>query len=431
MIQKIVWRRNVGWVAGLVVFPLVWYLLGDYVRDGGQMYRTDLTSRATNVTFIPLTVVAVLSAWEGVRVTVAVRDIPGIRRSALTMAMLASGPAIMASCAAYALAVGARLLAAGMQPPLPTVPVSLGVIALHLAVALGGVAVGSVSSTYLAAPLAGAGIYGMFIILSTASNGILRLLFGQQYECCALYQSPSNTAIAVPLVTSIGLGSLSTAVLAWRWRRQISLPSITAVVATALLVWAVWATLAAGRSGTVSARGGDLICETSATSGVEYCVWPQHNHLLQQLMATGDRAFDSWNTSIRLGTPDLVTEQMVDSAPTEVVSISIGPEPAGEDVIAALARGMIPKPPDCVTGWQNGAAYTQLMAWLLRSAGVSADHLYLQELQAMTPFSEGDPVVVAQRLEDASAVERQAWLDAALAAFNTCDASFDSTSMQP
>lgn len=431
MIQPIFWRKNLGWIAGLVVFPLVWFLLGDYVRDGGQLYRIDLSSKATAATFISLTVVAAISAWEGARVTATVRNVPGITRSELAMALVVCGPAILSASLAYMLAIGARFLAVGVQPPLPTLSVFVGIVALHFGMALGGVSIGSVSPEYLAAPLAGIAAYGSFIILGIASQGDLRLLFGQQYDCCALDESPSNIAIMVPIATAVGLGAVSIALLAWRWRHRASLPTVTAVVGAAVLGWSVWAALNAGSSGTITPRTGDMVCQTSETSSIEYCVWPEHGDLLDKLLATGDVTFARWERSTPLLKPVLITERAIDGAREEALSIAIGPRPQDEDVIAALARGTLPQIPDCVGGWPNSASYTQLMAWLLLTADVDPHHPYVLELRAMTPPTEEDPIVAAERLMNSSSTEQQTWLESTLDAFSSCEESLDSAAINP
>ena len=419
MIPIRLWRRNAGLVAGIVAFPILW-LYHRSQFDYSEGNAPTAMALALSGTFVAMVVAAAFGAWEGVRVTRFHRTVPNMRRNPVLMVAFVIFPTILSSAAALIAIVFLRL------PELFSFEFSVwsmlvaGLAALTGA-ALFGLCLGMVIPSFLAAPLAAVMVYGLLILQTILFDDRYSVLASRFDECCEASEVIDSKAIASSGIFTVGMAGLATllAGLIWIGMRSRFLYLLVPGIALCLGI-AIWLPLRFDNTGATIARAADLRCATSDATGIEYCVWPEREQLLSELVISGDRAIQSWQQRTSLIAPSLVTEEHADSAPSNAIPIGHGPNASRDEMVYAIASGVAGEPDSCYLSFRGIHPFPYLMAWLLLSAGIAEDSNFLQPFGFPGPPGLPGPLEFARELGQASQSKQNDWLAQALAANSNC-----------
>ena len=356
--------------------------------------------------------VAATAAWEGARLRRPVWPMPVVR-SRFAVAMWAVLPSVLVGAAAV-LAATAVLLRSDAAVPDARV---LAVVAVDLvAWAAAGFALGILLPVPVAIP---AGIllpFVWFAFVPAMEPVWLRHITGMFRDCCGLSEDLSAGAVLASVLADLGI--LLAAAVAVGSRPAAQRLAVSALALVVPLVAA--ATLVAGMTyAPVSPRDASLLdCRTS--SGTTLCVWPEHAPEADEILSTVVAVEGRW-AAAGIKAPPLVTEAGRSTTPPGSIPVLLNSS-APDDVIFALAEGLVPTQPDCEFGSIGGIAVQWIEAWYAAAGGMSDARL--REDFGSTWGLGGttlDPLPTVDALWKVSVPARQAWVTHAVSMVTTCD----------
>ena len=398
------------WLAVPIVLLAGAYGIALYPSDH---YGLGATAMASGVLPFVGGFVAATAAWEGARLRRPVWPMPMVR-SRLAVAMWAVLPSVLVGVAAVLAATAVLLFRSDATVPDARV---LAVVAVDLvAWAAAGFALGILLPVPVAIP---AGIllpFVWFAFVPAMEPVWLRHITGMFHDCCGLSEDLSGAAVLASVLADLGI--LLAAAVAVGSRPA---PRRLAVSALALVVpVVVAAALVAGMTyAPVSPRDASLLdCRTS--SGTTLCVWPEHAPEADAILSTVVAVEGRW-AAAGIKAPPLVTEAGRSTAPAGSIPVLLNSS-APDDVVFALAEGLVPTQPDCEFGSTGGIALDWLEAWYAAAGGMSPGGL---EEDFGHAWGLGgttlDPLPTVDALWKVSVEARQAWVAHAVSMLTTCD----------
>jgi hypothetical protein len=407
--------------ASLRAMPALWLavpivlLAGAY---GFALYPSDqyglgATAMATGVLPFVGGFVAATAAWEGARLRRPVWPVPTVR-SRMVVAMWSVLPSVLV--AGVAVLVATAVLLGRSNAGMPDVRV-LSVVAIDLvAWAAAGFALGILLPVPVAVPLGILLPFVWFAYLPAIQPVWLRHITGMFRDCCGLSDDLSGAAVVASVIAGVGIvGAAAVAVGSLPAQRRL------AVAALALVVpMGVAASLVAGMTyaPTLPRDASLLDCRTS--SGTTLCVWPEHAAEADEILATAVAVQGRW-AAAGVEAPPLVTEAGRSTAPAGSIAIILNGR-GHDDVVFALAAGLVPAQLDCFGGATGAIAVPWLETWYAAAGGMSAARLEKEfgGSYGMTGTTL-DPVPTVDALWKVSVEARQAWVAHAVSMVTTCD----------
>lgn len=389
-------RFNIGWYTWLVCFPLSWFYLRQSVLIE-QPYREGVTALLSAGNFLPLMVAAVAAAWEGGRLSNSSVAIPSSTRHPLTIATLSILPTCVVVTLSHLVAMGIVLASNDLGPPLPHFGLYAGLVALVIGISIFSWFVGYFLTNVIAAPLMAVVIYGLAITPTLIKRPEFYSLSADRSGCCGLEQQVDRFAVATPYVIATGCILASVAMAAWLWNRGgwyplLGLLGIVALIAGVALPGRMedaWA---------VSSRDADqLICERSATTSIEYCVWPEQRADAGLFLEVGDMALRTWSNQQLIVLPRRASTQAPMAVNEGQVTASFPPDPSKGQIALSLAIGSLPDPSVCSGPAPQGVDPFQLMIWLSINAGVPPDDRVFDQFRDPSSSGPVDRVLAITR----------------------------------
>lgn len=398
------------WLAVPMVLLAGAYGMALYPSD---RYGLGATAMSTGVLPFVGGFVAATAAWEGARLRRSVWPMPMVR-SRLAVAMWAVLPSMLVGAAAVLAATAILLVRSNATVPDARV---LAVVAVDLvAWAAAGFALGILLPVPVAIP---AGIllpFVWFAFVPATQPVWLRHITGMFRDCCGLAEDLSWAAVLASILAALGI--LMAAAVAVGSRPAPQRLALSALGLVVPLVAA--AALVAGMTyAPVSPRDASLLdCRTA--SGTTLCVWPEHVAEVDAILSAVVAAEGRW-AAAGIKAPPLVTEAGRSTAPAGSIPVLLNGT-ASDDVVSALAAGLIPAQPDCWGGSTGAIAVPWLQTWYAAAGGMSAARLEKEfgGSYGMTGTTL-DPVPTVDALWKVSVEARQAWVAHAVSMVTTCD----------
>jgi hypothetical protein len=400
------------WFAIPVVVLAAFYGFALYPSDG---YGLGATAMATGVLPFVGGFVAATAAWEGARLRRAVWRTP-IVRSRLAVAGWVVLPSVAAGVVAVLAATAVLLSRSGTTVPDLRV---LAVVLLDLvAWAAAGFALGVLLPPPVAIPAGVLLPFVWFAFVPAVYPVWLRHITGMFRDCCGLAEDIAGVALVASVLADLGILLGAAVAVGGRRSARRWLASAAALGLPVALALVIIRASGLGYSPTVPRDASLLDCRTDA--GTTLCTWPEHVAIADEVLATAVSARQGWEAA-GIESPSLVTEAGRSAAPAASIPVLLNGA-APDDVILALAGGLVPPVPDCEGGSTGGIATLWLEAWYAASGGVSQERL--QEEFGGPEFMDGttlDPVPTVDALRKASLEARRAWEAHARGMVITCD----------
>lgn len=409
-------RTNIGWYTFLICLPLSWYYLDRKVLILFP-YREGLTALLSAGNFLPLVVVAVAAAWEGGRQSSSTLGISASVRSPFVIAAISVLPAFVVVTMSHLAATVLVLSSNDLTPPIPELPLYIGLLALLFGVGVTSWFVGYFLTNVIAAPLMAVIVYFLAILPSLTKHQEFRALVADRSGCCGIDQQVDWRSIATPLFIALGVVFVAIAIASWLWIRGGLYPLAGIIGVAALGIglalpgqmndpWAATARSAA-----------ELRCETSSATGIEYCVWPEQQSQLEALRSTGDGILTAWRSRDLIPDPSLVSLGETGQAEPGQFSIDLPPDASNGEIALALAFGALPDPSRCQGPALDGFSFFTMVVWLAVAGGTPIDDPAFDQFAGMRPTSLLDEVasIRARPVDD-----QLAWFTSNAATLATC-----------
>jgi hypothetical protein len=410
------------WLALPIVVLAAFYGTALYASDG---YGLGATAMATGVLPFVGGFVAATAAWEGARLRRAVWWTP-IVRSRLIVAGWAVLPSVAAGFLAVLAATAVLLVRSGATVP------DLCVLAVVLLDLVAWASVGFALGILLRVPVAiPAGILLpllWFAFVPAFYPVWLRHVTGMFRDCCGLSEDLSAVAVIASVLADLGMllaAAVAIGARASLRRRAASLASFVVPVALALA-------LVSGMGSTPTVPRDPSLLACQAHSGATLCTWPEHAAIADDVLAIVVSARKGWQAA-GIESPALVTEAGRSTAAAGSIPILIN-DSTPDDVILALAAGLVPTQPDCQMGSTGGIAVPWLEAWYAATGGMSRGRLQ-EEFGYSPQFLQGtttlDPLHTVDALWKVSADARRAWVAHGVSMVTTCDVVEQDLTVRP
>jgi hypothetical protein len=161
-----------------------------------------------------------------------------------------------------------------------------------------------------------------------------------------------------------------------------------------------------------------MVCRTNG-DGVTVCIWPEQRDRASQLDAIVLRVRAGWRDA-GIHPPSLFTEADQSVAPSDALVFQLSPSWSSKDeVIGALAAGMLPSQPECSAGATGFIAFEDLEAWYAAAGGMTSESLRDRYRFAMEPYLP--PLTVVTQLQAATLETRRSWVQRAEKVTQACD----------
>jgi hypothetical protein len=401
--------------AAWLALPL-WILAGYYVTllEPSDAYLLDATAKATATLPFVGAVCAACAAWEGNRLRRGgLWELPLVR-SRLAIAGWRIVPSVLVGMGALAVAVGVQFARSGVAAGLPD-PVILGSAGLDLlAYSAAGFAAGILMPFALAGPIVLIATVVWLAFVPAVEPVWLRHLTGMFRDCCDLAADLSPRAVAASAVVNVGI--LVAAALVTMRRSILGRAAAAGSLAAALVVGGI--TVAGMPHAPETPRGvAELDCADNG--GVVVCIWPEHRPHANTVRSLAARTYGRWRDA-GVDAPTTFTEANEADAPANALSFRFRGSAAGEDdIIAAFAKAMLPRFPNCPAGSTGGIAFEYLEAWYSAAAGMSREAL---ERRFAFPTDPYEPVLtVVDQLTAAGRDAQGDWIVRAQEVSQACD----------
>lgn len=398
-----------------LAFPL-WVFAGWYVTllAPSAGYGLDASAKASMTLAFVGSVAAACAAWEGSRLRRGqVWNLPSVRSRAV-IAAWAVLPTVLIGLFAVLVAIAVQLLRSSAAVPDLRI---VAVAALDLiAYATAGFAVGLLLPFAVAGPLALAGTFVWIGFVPAIYPVWLRHLTGMFRDCCGLEQDLAPRAVVASALVDLGIVAAAGILV----RTQALLPRRAAGALAALAMTVVAGVLLVAGMTYAPAVPRDpalLACRTADSAAV--CLWPEQQARAAQVASIIAKVRARWQVA-DIDPPRLVTEVDRSLAPIGALVVQIPGSWSSEDeVIASLARGMLPGFPDCSAGGTGFIAFVDLEAWYASAGGMSPTGLKDRYAFAMEPFAPA--LTVVSQLRKATSDVRRGWVQRARQVSQACN----------
>jgi len=374
-------------------------------------YSTAVTAAGTGTLPFLAPFSAAVAAWEGYRLRRSRVWAAANVRSTTEIAAWSILPAATVGTAAVLVAVVVEFarFAAGF-PDLRLLAVSALVVLTHSTI---GFALGVALPFVVAGPAALVTSFVWLAFVPALQPVWLRHVTGLFRDCCRLQGDLASQAVAASVIVNIGILVATLTLMSGTSSRKLA-ASISVLVVPMLLGLTMVAGM--GFSPEVARDVSHLRCSSSPT--VTVCVWPEHADRVGEVLRISDAVRTRW-TDLGLEVPATFTEAdpaTIDGALTFAFN---GVVATKDDLIEALADGMLPALPECPAGATGGIAFEYLRAWYAASGGLAESLLRAEYSYSTDPYP---PVMtVVDELVDVSAEERREWIDRAEEVTQFCD----------
>lgn len=414
-----------AWLAPVLIALVALYVLQYVTFAHREPYALGLTARATTVLPLVVPICAAAAAWEGGRLRRAGLWTMPFARSPFIVALWAIAPAVLGSL--LAVLVGAEIVLAYEGIVLPD-PVVMGlvlvVLSAHAAVGFG---IGLRAPTVVAVPSVLVASFLWLVLPRAIEPSWLIHLSGSSIDlCCATSRVLAPGVVSGLLTFAAGM-AVTTAVLLTTSRLRprlgilTALPMVVGLVSGGALVSDMdWdPTAPRGGTATVCTQEGDPIV----------CVWPENQSVLTNAAEVAERAAAAWR-GVGLTVPGRFAEGVSGEA---AVHLNLSAYHSRDQVISAMADGMLPDPPACAaTGeYRGGIATPYLWTWFVTTAGMSPEYLDFRFPEGRKPEWQVYLNAPPDRLMPVRAVVdsvisqpremQRTWLEANLSVMWSCD----------
>ncbi len=406
------------------VMPVFWFAIPAFLFVGwyasieprfpADGYPVGATAAGTATLAFVGSFCAACAAWEGSRLRRArLWDAPSVRSQA-TIALNALLPVVLVALVAVLVAIAVELVRAGIGLP------DLRLIAMTtldlVAFSVAGFAAGLLLPFAVAGPLAIVASFIWLAFVPAIQPVWLRHLTGMFRDCCGLAQDLAPRALIASSIVDLGIIGAAALLVAG--------PALVA-----RRVGGAFATLAgAGVAGVLLVGGmtyaptiprDTALLECRTDGGVTICTWPEHRARAAQLARIVATVRAGWQNA-NIDAPSLFTEADPTVAPAGALAVGfIGVSYTEDDIIGALATGMLPADPNCPTGATGGIAVMDLAAWYAAAGGMTPDGLREQHGGAgLGGYPE--PLTVVDQLRAATPETRRAWMSRAEQVSQAC-----------
>ncbi len=392
------------WFAIPICVLAGWYVTSLYPSDG---YAVGATAAGTASLPFVGPFCAACAAWEGNRLRRArLWDAPSVRSRA-TIAFWCLLPVVLVALLAVVVAITVDLIRSGAGlPDLRFVAMAaLDLVALSAA----GFAAGLLLPFAVSGPLAIVASFIWLAFIPAFQPVWLRHLTGMFRDCCGMDQDLAPRAVVASSIVDLGI-IVAAAML-------VAGPALVArrvggAIAALAVVGTIGVLLVGGMTYSPAVPRDTALLECRTDSGVTVCTWPEHRARAAEVAGIVAKVHAGWQ-QVGMAAPSLFTEADPTVAPPgALVFRFIGASYTEDDIIAALATGMLPADPDCPTGATGGIARMDLSAWYAAAGGMTPDGLQKRH-GGVGLRGYPEPLTVVDQLRAATPDIRRAWVSRA------------------
>jgi hypothetical protein len=400
------------WLAIPISIFAGWYATFLYPSDG---YAVGATAAGTGTLPFVGPFCAACAAWEGSRLRRARLWAAPSVRSRLTIAFWCLLPAVMVGLVAVLAAIAVELVRAGTGlPDLRLIAMTaLDLVALSVA----GFAAGLLLPFAVAGPLAIVASFVWLVFVPAIQPVWLRHLTGMFRDCCGLGQDLAPRAVVASSIVDLGIIGAAALLVAGPalTRRRVG-----GALATLAVAGVAGVLLVGGMAYAPAVPRDTALLECRTDSGVSVCTWPEHHARAAEVARIVGRVHAGWQRA-GMAAPSLFTEADPTVAPAGALVFGfIGVSYTEDDIISALATGMLPAEPDCPDASPTGGiAFMDLNAWYAEAGGMTPDELRKRYGHAGLP-GYPEPLAVVDQLRAATPDIRRAWVSRAEQVSQAC-----------
>jgi len=377
-------------------------------------YSVDATAAGTATLPFVAPFCAAVAAWEASRLRRAnVWGSPSVR-SRLVIAGWPLLPVALVGTIAVLAAVVVELVRfeAG-APDLRFVGIAALVVVTHT---LYGFAIGLALPFVAAGPVALVVSFIWLAFIPAVDPVWLRHVTGLYRDCCGLASDLDSRAVFASavvhggIVAAVVISMFSALSVPWRFGTAL-------VLFLASLFVGISVVEGMGHSPRVARDPADLRC--SSQGDLTICLWPEHEGRQHEIASIAARAHQGWQAA-GIDAPSTFTEADPSVAPAGALAFGFnGVTSTEDDIVEAMANGMLPEFPECPAGATGAIAFEYLRAWYAANAGMSA--VELRERYSFPTDPLPSVLTVVNQLETASLEARQDWILGAEAVSQACD----------
>lgn len=401
------------WFAIPIAIFAGWYATLLHPSDG---YAVGATAAGTATLAFVGPFCAACAAWEGSRLRRArLWNAPSVRSRA-TIAFWCLLPVVLVGLVAVLVAIAVELVRAGAGlPDLRLIAMTaLDLVALGVA----GFAAGILLPFAVAGPLAIVASFIWLAFIPALQPVWLRHLTGMFRDCCGLAQDLAPRAVIASSIVDLGI--IGAAAL------MVADPALVArrvggALATLAVAGVAGVLLVGGMTYAPTIPRDTALLECRTDGGVAVCTWPEHSARAAEVARIVASVRAGWQNA-SIDAPSLFTEADPAVAPAGALAFRfVGVSYTEDDIISALAAGMLPTWPDCPGGATGAVAFEYLEAWYAAAGGMTADGLRERYDYPMGGDPYPEIMTVVHQLQAATPDSRRAWMSDAEMLSQFCD----------
>lgn len=396
------------WLAIPICIFAGWYVTLLYPSDG---YAVDATAKASMTLAFVGSLCAACAAWEGSRLRRARLWASPSVRSPATIAFWCLLPVVLIGLVAVLVAITAHLIASAAG--LPDVRIVLMTALDLVAYSVAGFAAGLLLPFAVAGPLAIAATFIWLGFVPAVYPVWLRHLTGMFRDCCGLEQDLAPRAVLASAIVDLGIIGAAALLVAGP---ALMARRVGGALAALVVAGFAGVLLVGGMTYAPVVPRDAALLECQTDGGVAVCTWPEHRARAAEVAGIVSWVRAGWQQA-SIDAPSVFTEADPVVAPARALIFRFSDSSSHDEVIGALAAGLLPAYPDCPYGYTGPFEY--LEAWYAAAGGMTPG-----ALRERYGYSMGDPypeiLTVVAQLQAATPDIRQAWMSRAKELTQAC-----------